>query len=73
MLSRQEQCRAAGVPVTNYGLAIAHSLGIFERALGPFPAALATYREWKGGANAEGGRTRKYESIEPLQGNVGSP
>lgn len=39
MLSRLLKCRQAGVPVTNYGLAIAYSLGIFERALGPFPAA----------------------------------
>ena len=28
------------MPITNYGLTIAYSLGIFERALGPFPAAL---------------------------------
>ena len=40
MLSRLLKCRQAGVPVTNYGLAIAYSLGIFERALAPFPAAL---------------------------------
>ena len=39
MLLRIAKCRAAGVPVTNYGLAIAYSLGIFDRALGPFPAA----------------------------------
>jgi [FeFe] hydrogenase H-cluster maturation GTPase HydF len=44
MLSRLETCRQAGVPVTNYGLAIAFSLGIFERALGPFPGALEAYR-----------------------------
>jgi len=37
MLSRIHRCEAAGVPITNYGLAIAHSLGIFERALRPFP------------------------------------
>jgi len=30
--------------VTNYGLAIAYSLGIFERALEPFPAALELWR-----------------------------
>jgi [FeFe] hydrogenase H-cluster maturation GTPase HydF len=41
MLSRIMRCRQAGVPITNYGLAIAYSLGIFERALEPFPAALA--------------------------------
>ena len=41
LLSRIERCRRAGVPITNYGLAIAASLGILERALGPFPEALA--------------------------------
>jgi [FeFe] hydrogenase H-cluster maturation GTPase HydF len=40
MMSRIHRCASAGVPVTNYGLTIAYSLGIFERALGPFPAAL---------------------------------
>ncbi len=45
MLTRILRCRAAGVPITNYGLTIAYSLGIFERALTPFPAALAAYRE----------------------------
>lgn len=45
MLNRILQCRKAGVPITNYGLVIAYSLGIFERALQPFPAALDTYRK----------------------------
>ena len=45
MLSRILRCRKAGVPITNYGLTIAYSLGIFERALGPFPAALEAYRQ----------------------------
>jgi [FeFe] hydrogenase H-cluster maturation GTPase HydF len=40
MMSRIHRCRVAGVPITNYGLTIAYSLGIFDRALGPFPAAL---------------------------------
>ncbi len=40
VLSRILRCRQAGVPMTNYGLAIAWSLGIFQRALGPFPSAL---------------------------------
>ena len=40
LLSRILQCREAGVPITNYGIAIAYSLGIFERALSPFPGAL---------------------------------
>ncbi|HRT56625.1 MAG TPA: [FeFe] hydrogenase H-cluster maturation GTPase HydF [Candidatus Paceibacterota bacterium] len=44
MLTRILHCQQAGVPVTNYGLAIAFSLGILERALEPFPAALAALR-----------------------------
>jgi len=44
VLGRLLRCEAAGVPMTNYGLTIAYSLGIFERALGPFPAALEVYR-----------------------------
>ena len=45
VLSRIMRCQAAGVPITNYGLAIAYSLGIFERALQPFPAALDVFRQ----------------------------
>jgi [FeFe] hydrogenase H-cluster maturation GTPase HydF len=45
MQTRIHRCREAGVPITNYGLAIAYTLGIFERALAPFPAALDRYRE----------------------------
>jgi [FeFe] hydrogenase H-cluster maturation GTPase HydF len=44
MLNRILKCRRAGVPITNYGLVIAYSLGIFERALKPFPAALDAYQ-----------------------------
>lgn len=45
VLSRILRCRQAGVPVTNYGLVISYSLGVFERALEPFPAALDVYRQ----------------------------
>jgi [FeFe] hydrogenase H-cluster maturation GTPase HydF len=48
VLSRLLQCRRQGVPITNYGIAIAASLGILDRALGPFPAALDAYRETLG-------------------------
>lgn len=44
MLSRMMKSRLAGVPLTNYGLTIAYSLGIFERALQPFPAALEVFK-----------------------------
>ena len=48
MSARIARCQEAGVPITNYGLVIAYSLGIFERALGPFPAALEAYRRSRG-------------------------
>jgi [FeFe] hydrogenase H-cluster maturation GTPase HydF len=47
MLSRLLMCREAGLPATNYGLAIAYCLGIFERALKPFPAAYELYWQHK--------------------------
>jgi len=40
VLSRIAKCKRAGVPITNYGLAIAKSLGILHRALSPFDDAL---------------------------------
>ncbi len=40
MLSRIAHCQAANVRITNYGITIAKSLGILERALSPFPGAL---------------------------------
>jgi len=45
ILSRIAKADAAGVPITNYGLTIAYSLGIFERALEPFPMAKLAYEE----------------------------
>ena len=44
MLSRLMKAKKAGVPLTNYGLTIAFSLGIFERALQPFPEVLEEFR-----------------------------
>jgi len=49
MLTRMLRCRQAGVPVANYGLTIAFTLGIFERALEPFPDALEIYRQARRG------------------------
>jgi predicted GTPase len=39
VLHRQREARAAGVPMTNYGMVLAHVHGILERALEPFPLA----------------------------------
>ena len=44
-LSRLAAGEASGVPVTNYGMAIAACLGILGRALRPFPSALEAWRE----------------------------
>lgn len=40
MQARLERCRQAGVPVTNYGLAIARRFGLLERVLAPFGLAV---------------------------------
>jgi [FeFe] hydrogenase H-cluster maturation GTPase HydF len=45
MLNRIGECHRQEVPITNYGLVIAYALGILERALEPFPEALAAYKE----------------------------
>jgi predicted GTPase len=44
MLSRINKCRTANIPITNYGITIAFTLGILDRALTPFPGALEAYR-----------------------------
>lgn len=36
VLSRIMKCKKANVPITNYGIAIAHCLGILNRAVAPF-------------------------------------
>jgi [FeFe] hydrogenase H-cluster maturation GTPase HydF len=45
ILSRIEKCRKKGVPITNYGVAIAYILGIFERALRPFAGGLDYFQK----------------------------
>lgn len=43
MLSRIQKAQEAGVPITNYGIAISKVQGVLERVLTPFPAALQAY------------------------------
>ncbi len=43
MLNRIRQAREAGVPMTNYGLAISFLQGVARRVLLPFPAALTAF------------------------------
>jgi [FeFe] hydrogenase H-cluster maturation GTPase HydF len=37
VISRIMRCREAGIPITNYGVAITYALGVLDRALSPFP------------------------------------
>ncbi|MEW6713240.1 MAG: [FeFe] hydrogenase H-cluster maturation GTPase HydF, partial [Candidatus Riflebacteria bacterium] len=36
ILNRIESCHRAGVPITNYGILIAHLHGVLEEAIRPF-------------------------------------
>jgi hypothetical protein len=45
--SRLALCKQEGVAMTNYGLVIAYSLGIVERALSPFESVLQSFRSSK--------------------------
>jgi [FeFe] hydrogenase H-cluster maturation GTPase HydF len=54
MLTRMLRCRQAGLPVANYGLTIAYTLGIFARALEPFPDALAVYHRRRAELSSRG-------------------
>ncbi|MEI6846280.1 MAG: [FeFe] hydrogenase H-cluster maturation GTPase HydF [Candidatus Firestonebacteria bacterium] len=57
MLARIHKAREYGVPVTNYGIAIAFLQGVLARVLSPFPAALEAYeremRKIKGGKHGK--------------------
>jgi [FeFe] hydrogenase H-cluster maturation GTPase HydF len=48
MLARIHKAKECGVPITNYGIAIAFLQGVLARVLSPFPAALEAFeREMK--------------------------
>ncbi|MRR15111.1 MAG: [FeFe] hydrogenase H-cluster maturation GTPase HydF, partial [Deltaproteobacteria bacterium] len=43
MLSRLRKAREAGIPITNYGVAISFLQGVIRRSLAPFPTALTAF------------------------------
>ena len=45
MLNRLRKAQEAGVPITNYGVAISFLQGVIKRSLAPFPAALNAFEE----------------------------
>jgi len=65
MLGRLHKARVAGVPITNYGLAISQTQGVIRRVLSPFPSALAAFDR----RSAEIGRalTGKLGALEGVQ------
>jgi [FeFe] hydrogenase H-cluster maturation GTPase HydF len=67
MLGRILRCQQAGVPITNYGLTIAYSLGIFARALEPFPAALAAYRQFEQAAGPHAALRTLAKPVKPVK------
>lgn len=48
MLARIQKAQAAGTAITNYGVCIAATQGVLQRALSPFPAALRAYEQCRG-------------------------
>jgi [FeFe] hydrogenase H-cluster maturation GTPase HydF len=61
VLHRQREAKAAGVPMTNYGIVLAQVHGILERALEPFPlAALA----WKRTEDQAPGRPVRLARVD---------
>lgn len=44
VLSRIQQAKAAGVPITNYGMAISYCQGVLGKVLTPFPDALKAFK-----------------------------
>jgi [FeFe] hydrogenase H-cluster maturation GTPase HydF len=45
MLNRIQKAKEAGVPITNYGIAISFLQGVIQRTLSPFPSALYAYEK----------------------------
>jgi len=63
MLSRIAECERQGVPITNYGMVIAFSMGILDRALAPFPEALAAFKEARKEQSAAGVSTSPTNNV----------
>lgn len=69
MLGRIAKAERAGVPVTNYGVAISVLQGVAERALSPFPAALEAYLDAvRGNAPAAVEVNANFPFERPLSG-----
>ncbi len=54
MLGRLHKAGVAGIPVTNYGLAISFTQGVIRRVLSPFPSALTAFDKKRAEIKGEG-------------------
>ena len=63
-LGRIHRACAAGVPVTNYGLAISMTQGVLERVLSPFPAALSAFREARAEASKQPSAVKRKPHVK---------
>ena len=63
MMSRIRECQRQNVPITNYGLVIAMAQGILERALAPFPEALAAFHQARA-AKAKAAAEQQFHAME---------
>jgi len=70
MVNRIRECQRQGVPITNYGLVIAMAQGILERALEPFPEALAAYRNARAAKMAWAAMERAALAVEAKAAQV---
>ncbi|MEN6475843.1 MAG: [FeFe] hydrogenase H-cluster maturation GTPase HydF [Syntrophaceae bacterium] len=59
MLGRIQKAREAGVPITNFGVAISMLQGVIKRALEPFPAALMAFEKQLNAREKGGKEMRK--------------
>lgn len=50
VMYRQKEAKAAGIPMTNYGIVLAYVHGILDRALDPFPLAKLMWEEDEAGS-----------------------
>jgi [FeFe] hydrogenase H-cluster maturation GTPase HydF len=55
MLTRLRKAQEAGVPVTNYGVAISFLQGVISRSLAPFPSALLAFENEMYAESSESG------------------
>ena len=62
MLTRLLRSQQSETPISNYGMTIAHCLGLAERVLKPFPEALAAYHTQRLSTAASNDRSGQFAS-----------